>query len=258
MAFLTSPSKTAVQWQSLLGNLTSQQRFIYLGRLFNRPIQWFLQVHWTQGVDSQDQVIRFPDHLRPYLEWWMERIQDPEGRPLIEPDFDVRVHTDASKEGWGGHTVDQMVRGRWEPEEVSLHINVLEMRGLINTLCELSPPEGTVILASVDNSTVVAYINRQGGTHSWDLMNETWKLYQLVQERNWTIRNIRLWENCSSQEVSDYSGIMLPEDYHHKLERPFQLYHTLREKRGMLWPGRHLPALHPAKDCRVAVLLLGS
>ena len=186
--FLQSPSQTAATWQSLLGVLTSQQRFVHLARLFTRPIQWCLMDHWSQRRDNPNQLVHFPSQLNPYLEWWKTQMEDPQGVPLIYPKFNIRMFSDASLQGWGVHVQDREYSGTWSKEERRLHINVLEMRAIIKGLCHHNPPEGSVILNSTDNTTVVAYLNKEGGTQSRILMEETQALYDLVMERGWRIR----------------------------------------------------------------------
>jgi len=69
-----------------------------------------------------------------------------------------------------------------------LHINVLEMRAVRRTLERCLPPVGSSILVATDNTTVVAYVNRQGGTRSWALMRETLVLFKLVMDMEWILR----------------------------------------------------------------------
>ena len=79
-------------------------------------------------------------------------------------------------------------QGLWSDQEKHLHINVLEMRAIINALERLKEPPGTRILSATDNTTVVAHINKQGGTHSWQLMKETFELFHLLQLKGWYLR----------------------------------------------------------------------
>jgi len=62
------------------------------------------------------------------------------------------------------------------------------MRAVINALKSLNPPKDTVILLKSDNSSVVAYVNKQGGTRSVSLMLETFTLFEFLQARNITLR----------------------------------------------------------------------
>jgi ribonuclease HI len=186
--FLNSHSQRAQMWQSLIGRLTAQQRFVYLARLHVRPIQWNMMFNWIQGVDSQDQEIQVTPETRSSLLWWRKQLQQPQGVPLIEPEFDLHIFTDASTHGWGGVAPNCTFQDAWTQEETSLHINVLEMRAVTNTLERMESPQGSRILVASDNTTVVAHINKQGGTHSWQLMVETFNLFQLLQERDWYLK----------------------------------------------------------------------
>jgi len=186
--FLQNPDQTAQSWQSLIGTLNAQYRFIHIARLFTRPIQWFLMDSWRQGVGDPHQVVSFPLHLNRYLEWWMDQVENPVGVPLIQPEYTLRMFTDASTTGWGAHVEGLMYQGDWSREESRLHINVLELRAVVNAVIHHNPPQGSVILTSTDNTTVMAYINRQGGTHSRELMEETFRLYMILEERDIQIR----------------------------------------------------------------------
>ena len=188
MTFLQSPSPTAVMWQSLLGSLTSQSRYVQFGRLHVRQTQWNLMRNWTQGVDPQDQRVESSPQVREELLWWWNQLQNPQGVPLVLPEFDLHIFTDASSQGWGAIVGDTRFHGKWTQEESSRHINYLEMRAVTNTLERLEEPAGTRILVASDNTTTVSYINKQGGTHSWSQMEETLDLFQVVQENQWYIQ----------------------------------------------------------------------
>ena len=63
----------------------------------------------------------------------------------------------------------------------SLHINVLELMAVILALSYWAAVlQGHPVLIATDNTTVVAYINKQGGTHShfllWLVVSEGYRL----------------------------------------------------------------------------------
>jgi ribonuclease HI len=187
--FLDSPSQTARTWQSLLGKLTAQQRFLPYARIHTRILQWSLLSQWTQGVDSQEQEVGIPEEVHQEMLWWLNQIQNPEGVPLVLPQFQVHLFTDASTMGWGGIVGDATpYQGLWSQEERKMHINVLELRAVIRVLENLQEPPGTTFLVATDNTTVVAHINKEGGTRSWNLMMETFQLYWMMEENQWSIR----------------------------------------------------------------------
>ena len=78
---------------------------------------------------------------------------------------DLHLYSDASCSGWGAHLLDQHVSGVWSDQKL-LHINLLEMKALFLGLQSFRDVIGHHVTAMCDNSTVVAYINKQGGTVS--------------------------------------------------------------------------------------------
>ena len=75
-----------------------------------------------------------------------------------------------SRSGWGAYLLDRVVSRVWSEQEKSLHINLLEMRALFLALQSFQElVAGRHVTAMCDNSTVVAYINKQGGTVSRSL-----------------------------------------------------------------------------------------
>ena len=95
------------------------------------------------------------------------------------------VFTDASPEGWGAHMGQFTAQGLWTPLESQLHSNLREFKAVILSLKALMPnfPSHKVIEVASDNSTVVWYINKQGGTRSPELIALTWRLLSWCQAR---------------------------------------------------------------------------
>ena len=186
--FLREGVLPAVKWQSLLGTLSAQDKVVPWARLHIRPLQFHLQLHWDQEREDQSKLIPIPDHIREELRWWQEVKNLKVGMPLHLPAFNRRIFTDASTQGWGGHVEGTVFQGTWTAEESKLHINVLEMRAVKEVLQRMSLNRGDVILVATDNTTVVCYINRMGGTRSWSLWLETKSLFQLVLQWDLTIK----------------------------------------------------------------------
>ena len=83
------------------------------------------------------------------------------------PAPDLHLYLDASCSGWGAHLLDQHVSGVWSNQEKLLHINLLEMKALFLSLQSFREVGiGHHVTAMCDNSTVVAYVNKRGGTVS--------------------------------------------------------------------------------------------
>ena len=85
--------------------------------------------------------------------------------------------TDASNEGWGAHLDQRSTKGLWSDQEKKLHINVLELKAVSLARRNFKDQcQDLTVLVATDNSTVVAYINKQGGTHSVEMCALLWKI----------------------------------------------------------------------------------
>ena len=106
----------------------------------------------------------------PHLKWWLEESNVLPGQPLHLLKHALQIFTDASKEGWGAHLDEHTARGSWSLPKSKLHINYLELKAIFialkqfRTLC----CSKTVLIAT-DNTTVVAYINKEGRMKSGSL-----------------------------------------------------------------------------------------
>ena len=88
---------------------------------------------------------------------------------------------DTSCSGWGVHLLDQHVSGVWSDQKL-LHINLLEMKTLFLGLQSFREDViGHHVTAMCDNSTVVAYVNKQGGTVSQALCSLASRLLRWME-----------------------------------------------------------------------------
>ena len=99
------------------------------------------------------------------------------GADLHPKDHSIQLFTDASNEGWGAHLDQNSTKGLWSDREKRLHINVLELKAVSLALRDFKDQcQNQTVLVAMDNSTVVAYINKQGGTHSAEMCALLWKI----------------------------------------------------------------------------------
>jgi hypothetical protein len=183
--FLVQGSCTAQQYQSLIGMLISVMRLVQNGRLHLRPIQYFLREIWKQTVETQEKIILLEDKMITHLRWWTDKGTVLKGVNLHWEEHQRQIYSDASLTGWGGHLDFMKVKGLWSEEEKVLHINVLELRAAFNVMCHFREQlESSSVLLCTDNTTVVAYVNHQGGMKSEAMMTETWRILQWSVENN--------------------------------------------------------------------------
>ena len=154
---------------SLIGLLTATEKQVWSGRLHMRPIQWHLKRHWYVP-EVLEKVIPLPLSLHPHLDWWLDEGNVLKGQPLHPLSHALQLFTDASNEGWGAHLGDSMARGVWSDVESQLHINFLELKAVFLALKSFELLcRNQIVLIATDNTTVVAYINKQGGMKSGSL-----------------------------------------------------------------------------------------
>ena len=132
----------------------------------------------THTVASQKQLARTragksyfnSQALHPHLRWWLEEANVLTRQPLHPIKCARQIFIDASKEGWGTHLDKHTARGVWSLPEIKLHINYLELKAVFLALKHFQDLcTDKIVLVATDNTTVVSYINKEGGMRSGPL-----------------------------------------------------------------------------------------
>ncbi|XP_038046762.1 uncharacterized protein LOC119720969 [Patiria miniata] len=182
--FLSVQVAPARAWLKLLGFMASLVDLVPWCRLRMRPLQMHLLAHYRPKTDPISLLVSIDDVIRPHLRWWLLEQNIRCGRSFPRGDPHVIISTDASNEGWGASLPPRQAAGTWDDNTRSLHINVLELQAVVNALHHFQADVvGRSVLIKTDNTTVVAYINKQGGTKSPQLCYRTWEMFQ------WLIRH---------------------------------------------------------------------
>ena len=185
---LSLPACPVRQFMSLIGLLTATEKQVHLGRLHMRPIQWHLKNNW-RVPESLEKVIPLPRSLHPHLQWWLDESNVLQGQPLHPIQHALQMFTDASKEGWGAHLNEFTARGSWSVPESKLHINYLELKAVLLALKEFQNLcTNQIVLVATDNTTVVAYINKEGGMKSGPLCALLWRILTWCSQRQVTLK----------------------------------------------------------------------
>ena len=100
----------------------------------------------------------------------------PTASPGTHPVLTLFFFTDASLTGWGASWQTRHLSGQWSPQEYSQHINWLELEAIRLAIFQWC---NQIVRVYCDNSTAVAYICKQGGTHSISFFNKTLELFHL-------------------------------------------------------------------------------
>lgn len=177
----------------LLGLMASCIYLVPWGRLHMRPIQLYLLALWRPKIHPLTHMIVIRPILLQHLQWWMNRENFFKGMPLQDPPSQLTLITDASELGWGAHIENWETSGIWPHQYQQKHINWLELKAVQLALQEaLYLIKGKVVLIRSDNTTVISYINKQGGTHSPELCYLTWELFQWCIQYKITIRAVHI------------------------------------------------------------------
>ena len=112
-----------------------------------------------------------------------------QGEFLHPREHEKLIFTDASNAGWGAHLGQNSTGGVWSLTEKHLHINLLELKAVLLALqfFQTDCRNNQVLIAS-DNTSVVAYINKQAGTRSAELCALMWRILTWCHQNNVTLR----------------------------------------------------------------------
>ena len=147
---------TARCLMSLIGLLASMEKMVLEGRLHMRPLQFYLKEHrrYPQSLDS---FLPWSETISAHLEWW----QNPVCRP--SPKDHIQIFTDASNKGWGAHLEQVSTRSMVRQGKKATH-KCSRVEGGISGPSKVQGPVSKSVLVAMDNSTVVAYINKEEPT----------------------------------------------------------------------------------------------
>ena len=186
------------------------------GCLHMRPFQFHLKEHWRYP-QSLDSLLPWTETISAHLEWWQNPTNVMKGADLHPKDHSIQLFTDASNEGWSAHLEQTSTKGLWSDREKRLHINVLELMAVSLALQSFKDQcQNQTVLVATDNSTVVAYINKQGGTHSAEMCALLWKIitwchhYQITLKARhipWCLNGMADLLSRSNQVVTASAGV---------------------------------------------------
>ena len=124
-----------------------------------------------------DTPIPWNQKMIRHREWWLDPQNVLQGEYLHPREHKKLIFTNASNTGWGAHLGQNSTGVLWSLSEKHLHLNLLEMKAVLLALqfFKTDCRNNQVLIAS-DNTSVVAYINKQGGTRSAELCALMWRI----------------------------------------------------------------------------------
>ena len=141
------------------------------------------------------------------LRHWQDLRFLTSGIPVRTFQADFTIFTDASTQWSGTHMGDSQISGTWTRTDRKLHIICLDLKAVFCALQHWSPVlQGHQVMNATDNSTVVSYINKQGGTHSPTLLRLTVELLLWLEAQNIIVR-ARHISGCLNVIADHLSGL---------------------------------------------------
>ena len=164
---MASHSASAREVHSLLGQMESVAHLLPYGQSHKHLLQRHAKDRWSQATQSWDYHISLGPWFRQAVEQWLNKYFLHAMVPLVHPQPDFYLFTDASLVGWSAHMGDLSVSGQWSVQWSKEHINVLELRAVwlaLKSFCQVI--SGCQVLLSTEYTTVVAYLNKGEGARS--------------------------------------------------------------------------------------------
>lgn len=130
-----------------------------------------------------DVPLLLSDLSRSDLKWWSTHIHTT-SNPVSHGNPHITIYSDASLNGWGGVINELSPGGPFSEEEMTFHINYLEILACfltLQTFCFVL--RDCHIKAMTDNTTVISYNNNMGG-RTTKCNSVTRKLWLWRIERN--------------------------------------------------------------------------
>ncbi|XP_077143343.1 uncharacterized protein LOC143806556 [Ranitomeya variabilis] len=166
---------------SLLGSLTSCLPAVQWAQFHTRQLQKFVLQEDIRREGKLDDTVVLTSDVIHSLAWWLDWDNLSKG-VLWVITSSTNVTTDASPDGWGAHFQDQVAQGLWSYAELENSSNVKELKAIFYSLLHFLPQlRGSHTRVFSDNTTAVAYLNRQGGTRSENLLGVASDIMELAE-----------------------------------------------------------------------------
>ena len=132
---------------------------------------------------NYDAHMTISDRAKNDIHWWIINM-DSTLRHIRQEPPSVEILTDASNLGWGATYNGKSAQSTWSIKESAKHINVKELMGALFGLKSFfTHSKQLFINCRIDNTTAVSYINKQGGTKSWECLMVAKEIWSFCEER---------------------------------------------------------------------------
>ena len=227
-------SKVTIRFlSSILGSIEWFRWGFPYAAIHYRGIQRCVNSYLSKGFSYNTKIPKTKSAISD-LEWWAAPRNSLPAKTLFSFSPDVTVYTDSSKTGWGGWSTDGAeTYGFWSLSEKDLHINILELQTVeIIFQCFFKIFSNCSILIRTDNTSVVAYINKQGGSCSAKMCALALKIWSFCISRKIMINALYISSDknkkadaLSRKPFNDHS-YFLPQEIYDKIQENLPFFIT--------------------------------
>jgi hypothetical protein len=171
-----------------------------------RPLQLDL-IRWMRFAPRRmwDCHVCFSRQARDALVELRVMLRHWNGRSLLPFVHTMEAYSDASDTGWGAHWTGGETQGNWTPEERALHITRRELLAVkFGLMALLDGLKGHRLLWRSDNTAVVSYINKMGGTKVPYMSKVALEIHRLADKHKISLQCLHIpgKENILADELS--------------------------------------------------------
>jgi hypothetical protein len=215
----------------LIGKLTASAQAVLSAPLYYRRLQMQKSRALLQGHQSYESMVTLTPECKKELRWWIEELEQCNGKTILKPQPDLIITTDASKTGWGGEMNGIRTQGQWSMEEATLHINLLEMKAAEFVVKAFTKDKKDIHChLRMDNSSCVAQVNKMGGTRSAPLFEAVSSLWNYCLQKGITLTAEHL---AGSQNlIADEMSRVFTDSSNWKLQEG--VFQTIQQRWGPL------------------------
>ena len=169
-------------WEKLLGSLAFAAQVSPVLTLRKKLLGPVLR-NWPDVHFSVNQKISVD--VLYHLLWWTNPGHLNQWSCFQEKTPTLRLWTDACDSGWGGHTeVGSWIAGDWNPHQLGLSMNLLEIKAVALTLKSHLVPEMSSVRVHSDNLTTVQAIKHCGFSTSLMVTKAFQEVLSICEKKN--------------------------------------------------------------------------
>lgn len=178
---------------SIIGNFTWAIPTVPFAQAHYRSMQrYYIQQSRKSGGDLNHRC-RLSAEACDDLNWWVSNLNTVNGKCFAAGNPDLEIYSDASLSGSGAVCNGVTTRGTLTLLDASRNINELELLDALFALKScVRDASKLCVLMFLDNTSLVAYINHNGGTRSTNLTNIATQLSDFCEAQELNIDAVHL------------------------------------------------------------------